>query len=129
MPKYYSIKGKCYFCEKDKVIEHHISYAPEIVVYLCKKCHGKLHILIKKYQEIIKKIDKGRREINVNKLILNNNEIGDIKEIMNMPIKRVDKVKLIAEAKCITERHARRLLNKLEQIEDETEDTTSDNRT
>jgi len=38
----------------------------------------------------------------------------DVWKIMNMSIKDSEKVKMIAEARCITERHARRILNKLE---------------
>lgn len=128
MGKCYSIKGKCYFCENN-AIEHHISYTPEIVVYLCKKCHGKLHIIIKVYHDIIKKKDNGLRETEMKKIILSDNikDIDEVWKIMNMSIKKSDKVKRIAETKCITTRHARRILNKLEQIEDEIEDKTPDN--
>lgn len=117
----FSIKGNCYFCNDDKIIEHHISYTPEIAVYLCKKCHSKFHILINEYHHIIKKKDNGKREITMKKLILSDdiNEVNDILKIANMDIKRSDKVKMIAEAKCITERHARRILNKLENIKED----------
>jgi hypothetical protein len=38
----------------------------------------------------------------------------EIWKILNMPIKKSEKVKLIAEAKCITERHAYRIIQKFE---------------
>jgi hypothetical protein len=38
----------------------------------------------------------------------------DVWKILNTDNKDSDKVKMIAEARCITERHARRILNKLE---------------
>lgn len=42
----------------------------------------------------------------------------DIWKILNAPIKRAEKVKQIAEAKCITERHARRLVEKFENLKE-----------
>lgn len=38
----------------------------------------------------------------------------DVWKVLNMPIKRAEKVKLIAEAKCITERQAYRIIEKFE---------------
>lgn len=89
------------------------------------------------FEKLYHLIEEGRevnsvREINKLRLIANFSEnlIGDLTlidyfretddiwKIMNLPIKRSEKVKKIAEAKCITERHARRILNKLEQIEE-----------
>jgi len=88
----------------------------------------KLYHLIEEGQDI-----RSVREINKLRLIANFSEIlvgdlslidyfretDDVWKVMNMPIKRSEKIKRIAEAKCITERHARRILNKLEQIEEE----------
>jgi hypothetical protein len=95
-----------------------------------KPLFSKLYHLIESGQEI-----RSVREINKLRLIANFSEIliGDLTlidyfretdevwKIINMNIQRSDKVKRIAEAKCITERHARRILNKLEQIEEEEE--------
>jgi hypothetical protein len=95
----------------------------------------KLYHLIEEGQDV-----RSVREINKLRLIANFSEIlvgdltlidyfrdtDDVWKIMNKPIKRSEKVKQIAEAKCITERHARRILNKLEQIEeDEIKETLS----
>jgi hypothetical protein len=98
-----------------------------------QKCPNfeKLYHLIEEGQEV-----RSVREINKLRLIANFSEIlvgdltlidyfretDDIWKIMNLLIKRSEKVKRIAEAKCITERHARRILNKLEQIEENGED-------
>ena len=38
----------------------------------------------------------------------------EVWKIINMPIKKSEKIKLIADAKCISDRHARRIYNKLE---------------
>ena len=45
----------------------------------------------------------------------------EVWKIINMPIKKSDKIKLIAEAKCISDRHARRIYNKLEGKKEEDE--------
>jgi len=48
----------CYFCGTNKeLVEHHISYNPQIVVTLCHSCHSKFHYIFKKYHEIILKKD------------------------------------------------------------------------
>ena len=45
---------ECYFCNtKQKVIRHHISYNPEIMIYLCRNCHSKIHIVLDEYHKII----------------------------------------------------------------------------
>jgi hypothetical protein len=42
--------GYCYFCLKNNnLIEHHLSYNPEVLISLCQQCHSKLHFLIKDY--------------------------------------------------------------------------------
>jgi len=41
--------GECYFCQKtEKLNDHHICYNPQVVVRICKRCHGKLHALLNK---------------------------------------------------------------------------------
>lgn len=54
-PKEYLQKRKeCYFCKEKDVMEHHMSYKPERVIYLCRACHNKLHFVIDKYHKYIK---------------------------------------------------------------------------
>lgn len=39
------MKGNCYICKKEmKLIEHHISYLPQIVIRVCQGCHNKIHL-------------------------------------------------------------------------------------
>jgi ribosomal protein L37AE/L43A len=46
----------CYWCKDKKVKQHHISYSPEIIIWLCSHCHSRLHYVIKMYhQQIINK--------------------------------------------------------------------------
>ena len=34
----------CTLCEQEKpLVRHHISYEPEVIVMLCRSCHGKEH--------------------------------------------------------------------------------------
>lgn len=44
----------CYFCKNNKIIMHHMSYSPEVLIYLCKSCHNKLHFLVQEYHKQIK---------------------------------------------------------------------------
>lgn len=125
---YFKIDGNCYFCKDKKVIQHHISYAPEIIVLLCRNCHSKLHLLIKEYHNIILQKDKG--DVNITKYPKEIKApllpLEELEKIINIPQKRSQKVKLIAETKQVSERHARRLLTKLE---NETTNITPNNRT
>lgn len=46
--KKYINKNKCYFCpSKKKLLEHHISYNPEIIALVCYSCHTKIHNILK----------------------------------------------------------------------------------
>jgi len=47
--KYIQDEKKCYFCNNSQVIEHHLSYNPERIIYLCESCHVKLHFIIETY--------------------------------------------------------------------------------
>lgn len=71
--KVYKINSKqCYFCgnKKDNIF-HHVSYNPEVVVRLCRSCHGKIHFLQKKDHEAnikkdsyIKKVHDSLEDLN-----------------------------------------------------------------
>ena len=41
------VQKKCQLCGKDvptkKIIKHHLSYSPEVIVELCRKCHSLAH--------------------------------------------------------------------------------------
>jgi hypothetical protein len=42
------LSNQCYFCkDKEKLVDHHVSYDPEILVRLCDPCHKKLHRLLR----------------------------------------------------------------------------------
>jgi hypothetical protein len=46
--KYEILKSVCYFCDNDKTVGHHYNYeTPTKIIWLCKKCHGKLHFILK----------------------------------------------------------------------------------
>ena len=59
IPKVCINDKECYFCSrKDSLIEHHISYAPETVINLCKGCHEKIHkIMGTQHENEIKRKD------------------------------------------------------------------------
>lgn len=41
-------KEKCFFCNNPKTESHHYDYSkPLDVIWICTKCHGKLHILLR----------------------------------------------------------------------------------
>lgn len=67
--------GECYFCgSKTYLIQHHISYVPEILVTLDKSCHGKIHAIMDVQQNQIKKNNESMAAINhrldlINKLL------------------------------------------------------------
>ncbi len=42
-------QSNCFFCNNNLTIQHHISYYPQVIVYLCNSCHIKLHKIIKEY--------------------------------------------------------------------------------
>jgi len=72
IPKEYLNRGKCYFCpNKNNLIEHHISYAPEVVSVLCKGCHAQIH-----------KIMKIQHECEIKKVNYIKNIKGKLKEMM-----------------------------------------------
>ena len=51
--KYWNNNRQCYFCPENKdLLEHHVSYIPEILIYLCKKCHHKHHLIIQEYHKL-----------------------------------------------------------------------------
>ena len=55
-------KNKCYFGGGGELLEHHISYEPEITVTLSRTNHAKLHALVKEYHsQILKKDEDIRR--------------------------------------------------------------------
>lgn len=57
--KEYLQKNKeCYFCGNIEIIEHHVNYKPEVILYLCNSCHKKTHFLIEEYHKEIKKMQK-----------------------------------------------------------------------
>jgi len=78
--KEYGKKDLCYFCKSNKfLIAHHISYLPEIIIYLCKSCHRRIHFVLKEYHqsqimlnEKMKKISLGINSLNE---VLNQNII------------------------------------------------------
>ena len=41
---------KCHKCGRDdvKLIHHHKSYEPEVIVMMCRSCHEKLHVQLRK---------------------------------------------------------------------------------
>jgi hypothetical protein len=40
-------KRECFFCSSNEELnQHHINYGKNIIVYLCKECHRKLHKLL-----------------------------------------------------------------------------------
>lgn len=45
--------NKCYFCNDENIMEHHISYTPEKTIKLCYSCHKKLHNIIDNYHKIV----------------------------------------------------------------------------
>lgn len=45
--KYLQKKEECYFCKDKKIIKHHVIYKPEVLLYLCKSCHNKLHFVLR----------------------------------------------------------------------------------
>jgi len=49
--KCFSKIEECYFCKNKDIVEHHISYFPEKIIYICKSCHLKLHHIIKEYHK------------------------------------------------------------------------------
>lgn len=66
--------GTCIFCKKEKTIEHHVSYNPEITVNICVSCHSILHRIIEKYHQQITEKDSfitffKRKEIRLKKLL------------------------------------------------------------
>lgn len=46
---YLNEENECYFCENRKTIKHHFSYNPERIVYICLKCHSKIHVIQEAY--------------------------------------------------------------------------------
>ena len=43
----------CYFCKcLSEIVQHHISYNPEKIIYLCSSCHNKIHIIMKEQHEL-----------------------------------------------------------------------------
>jgi len=71
--------SKCYFCFKESVMKHHISYTPEKLIHLCEKCHSKLHNVIKEYHN--KEIEYSSNIKNVQKSI---NRIKDEIELIKI---------------------------------------------
>ena len=54
----------CYFCDSgDNLVEHHITYSPEVTVTLCKSCHNKIHFVMKQQQEVEKQRLKSFTEL------------------------------------------------------------------
>lgn len=48
------IKEECYFCGENKTEGHHHDYSkPLDVTWLCKRCHGKLHTLLRLHNVIL----------------------------------------------------------------------------
>jgi len=40
-----NLKGKCSVCgSTEDLVRHHVSYDPEIIDILCRKCHSSLHM-------------------------------------------------------------------------------------
>lgn len=50
-------KDACYFCEELETEQHHINYYPQKIVWVCLKCHHKLHTIIKEYHQSYDKKD------------------------------------------------------------------------
>jgi len=47
--RYFVPSGNCYFCGRTKKIhQHHLNYEINLVVDLCRSCHHKYHVLIRK---------------------------------------------------------------------------------
>ena len=43
----------CYFCkDRFNLVRHHISYAPEQLVWLCNSCHSKIHFIMQEQHRI-----------------------------------------------------------------------------
>jgi len=43
---------KCEICKSDKnIIHHHLSYEPEIITTVCRKCHTAMHRIAEKPQD------------------------------------------------------------------------------
>jgi hypothetical protein len=39
-------KGLCLLCNRNKrLLEHHISYFPQIIIHICRSCHKHLHAI------------------------------------------------------------------------------------
>jgi len=87
--------GRCYFCkDKKNNINHHLSYNPEIIVILCKSCHNRIHILLRKNHEVNLKKDSYIKQVhdsleNLNKILFSKksglsvpeNVEGEIKDV------------------------------------------------
>lgn len=74
--KYLNDSKCCFFCDKEKTIQHHISYVPEKLIFICESCHFKLHNLIKEYHK--QTIEKD----NILKFVVNG--INDLNKRVNL---------------------------------------------
>ena len=43
-------KGQCFFCGNPETMAHHYDYSKSFnIIWLCKKCHGRLHLVLRLY--------------------------------------------------------------------------------
>lgn len=73
--------NKCYFSDSSGIlVEHHMSYIPEEVLYVSPSNHRKIHFIFRKYHELIIKKDQEITQLLRENIILK--EVGKEKELI-----------------------------------------------
>lgn len=76
-----SINWKCELCGKEdqsKLINHHVSYIPEEIIVICRKCHSEIHGKNKRDSEIMPELSK--KDWKLIKRLLYYSDLSKIKE-------------------------------------------------
>jgi hypothetical protein len=88
-----AIKGRlgqlesCYFCGTGKgLLQHHISYYPQVLCSLCGKCHSKIHEVQEEYHKAGVEKDKQIKRLNaalntISSVCHQNSEHNDEKKV------------------------------------------------